>query len=93
MSLKNQACEYIGFCLKHNDRDVLRMKVFGREISAVTFKDRCAGVKDFANAMGFNTIAELQNYRGVKFFRSKFQGRRCYYVRVDGVKYIWCKEQ
>lgn len=86
-------CTYTTTCIDSNERDIKRMSVFASEVSSRTFMARCRGVVDFAKAMGFDTTSDLFDSPGVKIFKSAYCRRKCYYIRIDGVKYIWCEEK
>lgn len=79
--------------IQANKRDVYRMRIFARQITYSSMKKRCHDLIEFAVAYGLYSGEELANYPHVKFFKSVFCGRRCYYVAIDGVKYIWCNEE
>lgn len=85
-------CFYTTTCLDACERDIKRMCVFAKEVSGRTFMARCDGVVDFSKAMGFSTTNDLFDSPGVKTFRSAYCRRKCYYIRIDGVKYIWCEQ-
>ena len=81
--------EYTTDCTTADDRAIYRMRVFAREIKATTFIRKCSGISDFAVAYGYSTIDDLLNHQGIKFYKSVYDSRPCYYIRLDGVKYVW----
>lgn len=88
-----QRFAYTTDCTRANARSVLRMSVFRKEVTFGTIIKRCAGLPEFAEAMGFADMYELAEHPGVAFYRSRFERKACYYARIDGVKYIWCAQE
>ncbi len=78
--------------IQANERDIHRMRIFAREITYSSMNKRCDLIH-FAIAYGLKSGEELANYPKVKFCKSAYCGRRCYYVAIDGVKYIWCEQE
>lgn len=78
--------------IQADDRDIYRMRIFAREITYGSMNKRCDLIH-FAKAYGLKSGEELAKYPKVKFCKSAFCGRRCYYVAIDGVKYIWCEQE
>jgi hypothetical protein len=79
--------------IQANKRDVFRMRIFSRQITYKAIKKNCPDILDFARAYGFKSGEQLAAYPSVKFCRSAFCGRKCYYIDIDGVKYIWCEQE
>ena len=85
----SRSYQYTTDCTAADTREIVRMRVFAREVKSTTFLAHCQSVKDLAQAYDYSTIEELLTHPGIAFFKSKYQRRPCYYVRIDGVKHVW----
>lgn len=66
-----------------------------RPIIFETFLGRCAGVQRWAEEHGYakNHLfgLTLREDTLVRFYRSKWRGERCYFIRWSAIEFIWRK--
>ena len=91
--------EYLTSCEGLPRRDVPALdKMIGDavEVGYATFRRNVggAGLDEWAKEAGYDTGNErgglrLRNDWHVRYYRSKWKGKRCYYMDHSSIEYIW----
>lgn len=81
-------------CINSTAINIYTMVDNAIDITYCTMLKHCSGLLDWAERMGYvrdgrSKGLTLKNDWGVSFHRSKYRGRRCYYVCHSAIEYIW----
>lgn len=80
-----------------NGDDIQEMVDVAIETNYETVQKHCRGLLDWAEKQGYarrqSDGLTLKHDWAVRYFRSTFRGRKCYYVRRSAIEYIWCEER
>jgi hypothetical protein len=76
-------------CVNANGVAIQKMVDAAREITYKTFAKHCAGLAEFSDNIGYNKTLNLQNDWAVRFYKSKFQGKPCYFLTHSSIEYVW----
>lgn len=67
------------------------------EVTYRTVLRRCHDLLFWAKQMGYDSRSNvgltLKNDQYVSYHKSRYRGRRCYYVCHSGIEYIWAEEE
>lgn len=76
----------------HEDREAFYDMVDrGHEIEAEEFDELCHGLDEFATVRGYDECPglDIRSDYGVTFYKSKYRGETCAYIRWSGYEYVW----
>ncbi len=83
---------FITDCVSANGESISRMVDQAREVSFETFRRR-TDWKPIAKALGYAVGSEPGLHLGddalVRFYRSKFEGRPCYFMDWSRIEYVF----
>lgn len=78
-------------CCVYSDADSINDMVdSARDITLGTFKRRCE-VSEFFSDMGYGKDLRIEKDWYVKFYKSKYQGKPCYFMVHSAIEYIFTK--
>ena len=64
------------------------------QVSLNTMRRRCAKINEWAKNYGYAIGREnglhLKNDWHVRYYRSVYEGKTCYYIDWSGYQFIWC---
>ena len=81
-----KAYHYKTDCVSSRAKDIIEMVDNSREVTYETLRKHCEGISTF-----FGTSPHIKNDWAVRFYKSKFKGKPCYYVDHSAIEYIWTK--
>jgi hypothetical protein len=96
---KKRKAELHVTCVEANGEEIAAMIDRSREISFATFKRRCNWVP-VAKSMGYQvgprtrqnrTWLRLDEDYHVRFYKSVYQGKPCYYMDHSAIEYVFMK--
>ena len=90
--MKTQTFEYVTNCVQERSVSALNDMIdSARSVTWATIKKHCAGLQEFCADLGYTPGEELQIDTDwhVRFYKSKFKGRPCYYVDHSSIEYIF----
>ena len=67
------------------------------DVSYSTIRKHCVDLKEFEESLGYvrnpkKGLTIWDDY-AVSFHRSKYKGKRCYYIVHSAIEYIWMSEK
>lgn len=90
-----QRFKFITRCVEANGDDITEMTEQSKDITAATFKKHCEWV-EIAESLGYHTgngkpknTLRLENDYAVKFCKSTYQGKPCYYFVWSAIEYVF----
>jgi len=85
--------QYLTCCVESTGEAIDAMVDAAIDITYRTMLKHCPGLLDWAVSVGYerhgNTGLSLKQDLYVSYHRSKYRGRRCYYVRWSAIEYIF----
>jgi hypothetical protein len=79
-------------CVSANAEDINEMTEAAVQVSYGTLLKHCEGIKEWERNMGYRRPGlSLKNDWLVSFWKSKYQGRDCYYICHSAIEHIWVK--
>jgi Tfp pilus assembly protein PilV len=77
--------------------DIEAMRKQSREVTLGTFRRHCRDLISWEAHNGYDTLDDrgglrLKNDWHVAYYRSVYQGKRCYYLVHSAIEYIWLEE-
>lgn len=93
--------EYVGCCVDLKGRDISEMCDGATEVSYKTIRKRLGkALMKFAASMGYETRPGgsrrgifLSNDCYVRYYKSRYKGKPCYYIDHSRVEYVFIKKQ
>ena len=86
-------CQYETCCVHANGDDITEMVDQAIDVTYRTILRHCKGLREWAKNMGYEANSRegltLQKDWHVSYHRSKYRGKRCYYVQHSGIEHIW----
>jgi len=83
-------------CVSAPANDVNEMVDAGSQVTYDTMRRHCHGLLQWAKGMGYAVSSRygltLKEDWHVTFWRSKFRGKRCYYLCHSCIEYVWVEE-
>ena len=80
-------------CINSTAKWINEMKDKAKPIGYRTMLQRCEGLLDMAQELGYERHPQkgltLKNDFYVGFYRSVYRGRKCYYMVYSGIEFIW----
>ena len=58
-----------------------------------TILKHCEGVREWAQSQGYDRHLWISDDYAVSFHRSKFCGRKCYYICWSSIEFIWTEQE
>jgi hypothetical protein len=87
---------YFKTCVDHSQEEVPALCAMIDEaidISLRTFRKHCIGFAEIAKQLGYERDSRkgltIANDWHVSYHRSKYNGKRCYYLRWSAIEHIW----
>ena len=80
--------QYVTSCVSAKANDIIEMVDDAREITLQTFA-RHVDVKEVSFMLGYDRQFPLSRDYHVRYFRSKYKGKRCYYVDHSSIEYVY----
>ncbi len=88
--------QYFKSCVDHSPGEVPALSAMvddAIDVTLATIRKHCGGFNAWAMVMGYaKTRREglvIADDWAVSYHRSKYNGKRCYYVRWSAIEYIW----
>lgn len=86
--------EYLTSCVDSTADAINAMVVRAIDVTYRTMLLRCPGLLDWAESVGYERDGRsggltLERDWAVSFHRSKYRGKRCYYVRWSAIEHIF----
>lgn len=82
-------------CVNSTAKLINEMIEEGQEVTLATFRRHCQGVSEWAQSMGYETDKRrgltLANDWHVRYYKSRYKGKPCYFIRHSAIEYIWVK--
>ena len=93
--------EYIGCCVDLKGHDITEMCDCATEVSYQTVRKRLGkALMKFAASMGYETSPGgskrgmfLSNDCYVRYYKSRYKGKPCYYIDHSCIEYVFIKKQ
>lgn len=93
--------EYVGCCVDLKGRDITEMCDKATEVSYQTIRKRLGkALMEFAESMGYETSPGgsrrgifLSNDYHVRYYKSRYKGKPCYYIYHSCIEYVFIKKQ
>lgn len=83
-----QKAQYSTCCVDARGDDIEAMRDDAREITLSTFRKR-ADCREWEESAGYGRHFPLARDYHVRFFKSRYLGRPCYYVVHSAIEYIF----
>jgi len=101
MNKKECEYEYVGCCVDLKGRDITEMCDCATEVSYQTVRKRLGeALMNFAASMGYETSPGgskrglfLSNDYHVRYYKSTYKGKPCYYIDHSCIEYVFIKKQ
>jgi hypothetical protein len=84
--------QYYGNCVNLNGSKISDMVESSKEISYNTLTKNIKGGRKILNEM-FGTIPHISKDWSVSFYSSKFDGKRCYFLKHSAIEYVFINAQ
>jgi len=91
----NRPFVYQCCCIEALGEDINEMRDHPkcRMITYRTFRKHCAGVREWAKALGYDRWLPISKCQYVAFYKSFYQDRPCYYAVHSAIEFIWTEEE
>lgn len=85
-------CAYETCCVESTGKLITDMVERAREIKIATFKRNCDW-RPLAERLGYiqGSLPRLEDDYHVRFFKSRFDGRPCYYMVHSAIEYVFTR--
>jgi hypothetical protein len=84
---------YTTCCVNADGEDIAAMVDCAINVTYATIRKHCAGLAEWERNMGYERLGlKLKDDWAVRFHRSRYRGRRCYYIRHSAIEYIWTEQ-
>ncbi len=86
--------KYTTCCVDIPRKDVPALNQMIEEAQAITYNTmvrNCFGLSDWAANKGYDQTLRLKNDWAVSFYKSKFKGQPCFFLRWSAIEFIWVK--
>lgn len=88
---------YATSCVSSTAEAINAMTDNAHEVSYSTLRRHCNDLDDWAKSLGYDIGNErgglrLKNDWAVSYFRSRYHGKRCYYIVHSAIEHIWTEE-
>jgi|GEM_PF-6318911 len=78
---------YTTSCVSSQVELITNMVEQGREITLATMRKHCQGFREWEKEM------QLAKEPYVEYFKSKYNGKPCYFMRHSAIEYVWVKDK
>ena len=86
---------YTCSCVESTSELITAMTERAREVTLRTMRKHCAGLREWEREMGYVTGSKkglhLKNDWTVSYYKSRYNGRPCYYIDHSRIERIWIK--
>ncbi len=76
-------------CHGRDGEHISNMADKGREVSWKTILRNCDGAAQWAKDMGYGRHLKIEDDYAVSFYKSKYRGVPCYYIKHSMIEYVW----
>lgn len=84
-------------CVHSDANSINDMIDRSREVSYNLLKKHCAGLREWEVNNGYKRDGSkgltLRNDYAVSFYKSKYRGMDCYYIRWSAIEFVWVKQR
>jgi hypothetical protein len=90
---------FVTNCVNSDGRSIIDMTDRGREVSYNLLKKHCQGLRQWEQEQGYAKDGSprskgltLRNDYAVRFYKSKYKGKECYYIDWSAIEWVWVKK-
>ena len=80
---------YVGCCVHLDGDDITEMCEQATPVTLATIRKHCEGLKEWEEQHGYGRHLALSKDWHVGFYKSKYRGQPCYYIRWSAIESIW----
>lgn len=74
--------------------DLEEMYAHQKPVTWKTMRRMCEGIDQYSKRLGYNkTNCRIENDPCIRFYRSRFQGKRCYNMEWSCIDHIWIESE
>lgn len=84
--------KYETCCVNSDAESIIAMVDNAKDVTLTTFLRQC-DASDLLLDLGYNKMFPIKKDWHVKYFKSTYKGKPCYYMVHSAIEYVFCKNK